>query len=76
VMRPGSSFEELNNDALAVKSGSEGLLCIPLSSSTSGKGSFLNIDNIHTIKHFTRAVFEGVVFVNRIHFDLFRKAGL
>ena len=76
VMRPGSSFEELNNDALAVKSGSEGLLCIPLSSSTSGKGSFLNIDNIHTIKHLTRAVFEGVVFVNRIHFDLFRQAGL
>jgi xylulokinase len=75
-MRPQSSFEQLNNDASAVECGSEGILCVPMSSSVSGKGSFLNIDNIHTIKHFTRAVYEGVAFVNRIHFDLFRQAGL
>lgn len=76
VMRSASSFEQLNDDASGVDIGAEGLMFIPISSSTSGKGSFQGIDGIHTINHFTRAVFEGVAFVNRIHFDLFRQAGL
>ena len=76
VMRPESSYERLNDEASEVQSGSEGLLFVPISSSKSGKGSFLNIDGVHTIGHFTRAVFEGVAFMNRIHFDLFRQAGL
>jgi xylulokinase len=75
-VRPCSSFEQLNDDASRAECGSKGLLCVPMSSSASGKGSFLNIDNIHTIGHFTRSVYEGVAFVNRIHFDLFREAGL
>jgi xylulokinase len=76
VIRPESSFEQLNSDASEVQIGSEGLLFVPISSSKSGKGSFQNIDGIHTIKHFTRAVFEGVAFVNWIHFNLFQQAGL
>jgi xylulokinase len=76
VIRPASSFEQLNDDAAQVNIGAEGLMFIPISSSTSGKGSFQGIDGVHTISHFTRAVFEGVAFVNRIHFDLFRQAGL
>jgi xylulokinase len=76
MMRPASSFEQLNDDAAQMDIGAEGLMFIPISSSTSGKGSFQGIDSIHNINHFTRAVFEGVAFVNRIHFDLFRQAGL
>ena len=76
VIRPGSSFERLNTDASEIQNGSEGLLFVPISSSRLGKGSFLHIDAIHTIKHFTRAVFEGVSFVNRLHLDLFHQAGL
>lgn len=76
VLRPEVSFQQLNEQASEVPAGSEGLLFIPISSSSSGKGSFLNIDGLHTVKHFTRAVYEGVAFVTKIHFDLFRRAGL
>jgi xylulokinase len=76
VMRPVSSLEQLNDHAAGVDIGSERLIFFPISSSTSGKGSFQGIDGIHTINHFTRAVFEGVAYVNRMHFDLFRQAGL
>jgi xylulokinase len=76
VLRPEYSFDQLNEEASRVRPGSGDLLFIPVSSSTSGKGSFQGIDGIHRIGHFCRAVFEGVAFVNRIHFDLFRQAGL
>ena len=75
VMRPGSSFQQMNADASTIDAGSEGLFFIPISSSGSGRGSFQNIDAMHTVKHFTRAVFEGVALVNRIHYDSFGKAG-
>ena len=76
VLRPGSSFDELNQDAARADIGSEGLLFIPISSAASGRGSFQGIDGVHTMSHFTRAVFEGVAFTNRLHFDLFKEAGL
>ena len=75
-MRPESSFEQLNEEAAGIESGSEGLLFFPISSSKSGKGAFLHIDGIHTLKHFTRAVYEGVAFMNRVQLDLFAQAGL
>ena len=71
-----SSFDELNDDAARVDIGSEGLMFVPISSAASGRGSFQGIDAIHTMGHFTRAVFEGVAFTNKIHFDLFQQAGL
>jgi xylulokinase len=76
ILRPGSSFDELNQDAARVDIGSEGLMFIPISSAASGRGSFQGIDGVHTMSHFTRAVFEGVAFTNRLHFDLFKEAGL
>jgi xylulokinase len=76
VLRPSISFDELNRDASRIDAGSEGLMFVPISSSSSGRGSFLGMDSVHTVGHFTRAVFEGVAFTNRIHFDLFREAGL
>jgi len=76
VLRPTSSFDEMNDDAARVGIGSEGLLFIPISSAASGRGSFQGIDGVHTMSHFTRAVFEGVAFTNRLHFDLFQEAGL
>ena len=76
VLRPTSSFDELNDDAAQVDIGSERLMFIPISSAASGRGSFQGIDGIHTMSHFTRAVFEGVAFTNKLHFDLFHEAGL
>lgn len=76
VLRPDTSFEQLNTDASEIEPGSGGLLFIPVSCSKNGKGSFQGLDAAHTIEHFTRAVFEGVVFANRMNLDLFREAGL
>jgi len=76
VLRPGTDYKQLNKDVFTVNSGSGGLLFIPIMSSHSGKGAFLGIDGIHTMKHFTRAVFEGVSFVNRRHFDMIQEAGV
>jgi xylulokinase len=76
VLRPESSFEDLNDDAAGIDIGCEGLMFIPISSAKSGRGSFQGIDGIHTARHFTRSVFEGVAFTNKIHFDLFHNVGL
>jgi xylulokinase len=76
VLRPTISFEELNSDAARIDIGSDGLTFIPISSAASGRGSFQGIDGVHTMNHFTRAVFEGVAFTNKLHFDLFQEAGL
>ena len=76
VLRPRNSFDELNDDAARIELGSEGLMFIPISSAASSRGSFQGIDGVHTMSHFTRAVFEGVAFTNKIHFDLFQQAGL
>ncbi|MBN2323572.1 MAG: hypothetical protein JXQ30_07555 [Spirochaetes bacterium] len=75
VLRPESSFELLNGEASGIRAGSDGLMFFPISSSKSGKGAFLHIDGIHTRAHFTRAVYEGVAFMNRVQLDLFRQAG-
>ncbi len=75
VMRPGCPFEKLNEDASKIPAGSDGLLFFPISSSARGKGGFLNVDAVHTMGHFTRAVFEGVALMNRAHFDLFGEVG-
>jgi sugar (pentulose or hexulose) kinase len=75
VFRPGVPYEVLNAEAEAVAPGSEGLLFVPISGSQSGRGGFLGLDGSHTAHHFARAVFEGVVFSNRLHLDLLRRAG-
>jgi xylulokinase len=76
AMRPNTGYDRLNREASEVEPGCGGLIFIPILSSRSGKGAFLGLDGMHEISHFTRAVFEGVVFVNRIHLDLIRSTGV
>ena len=76
VLRPGEGYERLNEDAAGAPSGSYGLFFLPIASAASGKGAFLGIDGVHTMKHFTRAVYEGVVYLNRRHLDLIRESGV
>jgi xylulokinase len=76
TFRPDRSFEQLSNDALKVPCGSDGLLYVPIASSGSGRGAFMGIDASHTIDHYTRAVFEGVVLANRMHRKLIEDSGL
>ncbi len=76
VMRPGHSFEMLDEAAAGVQPGSEGLAFVPISSSRSGKGAFLGIDGMHGEPHFVRAIMEGVSFVNRRHLAMIRHAGV
>ncbi|MFW6137809.1 MAG: xylulokinase [Spirochaetota bacterium] len=76
VFRPGTSYEQLSQDASRVPHGCEGLMFVPIASSASGKGAFLRIDGVHTVGHFTRAVLEGVAFVNRRHLELIKQAGV
>jgi len=75
IIRSDVSYKTLNEEAREVKAGSENLLFFPLSSSRRGKGAFLGIEAIHTMKHFTRSVFEGVVFLNRIQLELIQRTG-
>ncbi len=76
VMRPGRSFEKLDEAAARVGPGSEGLAFVPISSSRSGKGAFFGIDGVHEEAHFVRSIMEGVSFVNRRHLDMIRNAGV
>jgi sugar (pentulose or hexulose) kinase len=76
VLRPGEDYERLNEDAAGAPAGSEGLFFLPIASSAGGRGAFLGIDGVHTLKHFTRAVYEGIVYLNRRHLDLIRETGV
>jgi xylulokinase len=76
TFRPDRSFEQLSDDAAKVTCGSGGLLYIPIASSRSGGGAFLGVDASHTIDHYTRAVFEGVVLATAIHRTLIEDSGL
>ncbi len=76
VMRTDTAYGMLNEDASEIQSGSENLLFVPISSSNTGKGAFLGIDGIHTMRHFTRAVFEGVSFVNKRNLGMIKEAGV
>ena len=76
TIRNGGYFEEFDDEAASVNKGSDGLIFVPLMTSKSGKGAFIGIDASHSIKHFTRAVFEGVVFTNKKHFDLVEDVGI
>jgi xylulokinase len=76
ALRDGREFEQLNQNASRVSPGSDGLLFVPISGSSSGKGAFVRIDGVHGSGHFSRAVMEGVAFLNRVHLELFAKAGL
>ncbi len=76
VMKPGTSYEQLDRKAAEAACGSDNLMFIPISSSGSGKGAFLGIDGMHKDFHFIRAVMEGVSFVNRKHLEMIRNAGV
>ena len=76
TLRPGVSYDLLNTDAAGVPPGSEGLIFYPIQSSKSGKGAFVGIDGVHTMRHFTRAVYEGIAFLNRRHLDMIRESGV
>lgn len=69
VFASNLSFDDLLKGINDVQPGSEGLLFTPYicgerTPHVDGKirGSFLGIDDRHTLKHFTRAVLEGITF--------------
>jgi len=73
---PGTDFDALSLKAKKVKAGCEGLIFIPRNVSKHGRGSFLNIDTVHTAAHFTRSVFEGVALSNRRYIEAFSRNGI
>jgi len=73
---PELNFEALSREAKKAEPGCGGLMFIPKNVFRNRKASFVNIDTIHTIGHFIRAVFEGVAFANNRHLDDFSQAGI
>jgi sugar (pentulose or hexulose) kinase len=59
-----------------VPPGSGGLIFLPVSSTSSGRGAFLGIDGVHTISHLTRAIMEGVAYANKRHLEIINASGL
>jgi len=66
---PDSTFEELLEGMDAIKPGADGLLFTPYivgertpHVDSRIRGSFIGMDTNHTIKHFARAVLEGITF--------------
>ncbi|MET3576091.1 xylulokinase [Bhargavaea ullalensis] len=78
----GVYFEELLRDVGSVPAGSDGLLYTPYLSGertphvdASIRGSFIGIDASHRLRHFTRAVLEGITFSLNESIRLFRENG-
>ncbi|GIO66999.1 xylulokinase [Paenibacillus cookii] len=77
-----SSFDELLEGIEDVPAGSGGLLFTPYISGERTphpdadiRGSFIGMDSGHTLKHFARAVLEGITFSLRESIDLIRESG-
>jgi len=73
---PELNFESLSREAGKAEVGCGGLMFIPKNVFRNKKASFLNIDTMHTIGYFIRAVFEGVAFANNRHLEDFSQAGI
>jgi len=76
TFRPGMGFDELSSEAEKAEEGSGGLMFIPGGVSKGTKGAFVNMDAVHSIRHFTRSVFEGVAFANRMRLESFLDNGI
>lgn len=76
------SFDELVNEIDSIPAGANGLLFAPYivgertpHNDSSTRGSFIGIDSSHEIKHFTRAVIEGITFSLNESLEIFRENG-
>ena len=76
AFEPNFSLERLSEQARKVDPGSEGLVYIPKLTAKSGRSAFLKMDSVHELRHFARAVFEGVAFANRRHLAAFKRVGM
>jgi xylulokinase len=80
----GLSYDQLNEEALPIAPGSEGLLVLPFGNGVERMfqnkivgAQLLNIDlNKHTRAHIFRAVQEGIAFAFRYGLDIMRENGL
>jgi len=77
-----SSFDELLEGIEDIPAGSGGLLFTPYISGERTphpdadiRGSFIGMDAGHTLKHFARAVLEGITFSLRESIDIIRESG-
>ncbi|MFD1065001.1 xylulokinase [Oceanobacillus locisalsi] len=76
------SFDDLLDKAADVPAGAKGLLFAPYlvgertpHVDSAIRGSFIGIDSAHEIKHFTRAVLEGITFSLNESVEIFRESG-
>jgi xylulokinase len=83
TLAPGTSFDDLLNEAEAVPASSEGLLFLPYLSGERtphpdplARGAFVGLTLRHGRGHMTRAVLEGVAFGLKDSFALIQSAGL
>ena len=61
----GQSLADLDMAAAEVPTGCDGLVFLPQSQTSSGRGVFMGMDSSHGIAHFSRAVMEGVALGNQ-----------
>jgi len=73
---PELSYETLSEKAGNAEPGCGGLMFVPRTGHGNRKSLFANIDTMHTISHFIRAVFEGVAYANNRHLEDFSQAGV
>ncbi len=76
--KPAAGYKEIDKEAAAVESGSEGLIFIPhfsgrvLPSNTNLKGAWLGLDFKHTRGHMYRAVMESIAYEYRYYLSVLR----
>jgi gluconokinase len=63
----GMSYDQINEEALKVKAGSEGLICFPFLTGerdprigSLSTGSFFGLKTFHKLSHMARSIYEGV----------------
>jgi xylulokinase len=83
TLAPGVSFDDLVNDAIDIKAGSEGLFFLPYLTGERTpypdpqvRAAWVGLTVRHTRAHMTRAVLEGVAFGIKDSFTLILQAGL
>ncbi len=83
ALAPHASFEELVDGAAEVPPGSDGLFFLPYLTGERtphpdphARGAFVGLTIRHDLRHFTRAVLEGVAYGLRDGLDLMTGAGL
>ena len=82
TMAPGSSFEELIDEAMSVEPGSEGLCFLPYLSGERcphddprASGAFIGLTTRHARAHMARSVLEGITFGLADMLELIRDTG-